>query len=234
MSSELAVTTKDLGTRLWLLWYRDLINLLDSYVLTYWTQLCMHCYTCTCIATALCSYTAPLQGEAGLPGNLSCLIAGAAHIIIGTSHMYPVISHSGTRKCTVWSLGYTAGVKPRNRQCMEENAKKATSIFLYKGIGVFQDNLSLLSSQSVMRWCMMPILLYGSRNCVVSEELLRRLESFQWEMGKRILGMQKIASNTAVGTFFLYENVNVFAYIYGLVRLQTEITSPGQRKYKVS
>jgi len=47
--------------------------------------------TCTRIATALCSYTTPLQGEAGLPGNLSCLIAGAAHIIIGTSHMYPVV-----------------------------------------------------------------------------------------------------------------------------------------------
>ena len=127
MSSELAVTTKDLGTRLWLLWYRDLINLLDSYVLTYWTQLCMHCYTCTCIATALCSYTAPLQGEAGLPGNLSCLIAGAAHIIIGTSHMYPVISHSGTRKCTVWSLGYTAGMKPRNRQWKRMRRRPETS-----------------------------------------------------------------------------------------------------------
>ena len=40
-------------------------NLLDSYVLTYWTQLCMYCYIYMYIATALCSYTTPLQGEAG-------------------------------------------------------------------------------------------------------------------------------------------------------------------------
>ena len=79
----------------------------------------------------------------------------------------------------------------------------------------------------------MPILLYGSRNCVVSEELLRQLESFQGETGKRILGMQKFATNTAEGTFFSMK-ILMYLHTYGLVRVQTEITSPGQRKYKVS
>ena len=147
MSSELAVTTKDFGTRLFLLWYRDLIS-----VLTYWTHNCACIATCTCIATALCNYTTPLQDEVGLPGNLSCLIAGAAHIIIGTSHMYPVFSHPGTRKCILSEAWGTLQGWSLATRAVEENAKKARNIiFLYRGIGVFQGNLSLLSSQSVMR-----------------------------------------------------------------------------------
>ena len=47
--------------------------------------------------------------------------------------------------------------------------------------------------------CVMPILMYGCENWIVSEELLRQLESFQEEMGKRILGVPRCASNTAVG-----------------------------------
>jgi len=45
--------------------------------------------------------------------------------------------------------------------------------------------------------------------------------------------MQKFASNTAVGTSFSMKML-MYLHTYGLVRLQTEITSPGQRKYKVS
>ena len=80
---------------------------------------------------------------------------------------------------------------------MEENIKKARkSFYLYGGIGVFLD-FGPLSSRSVVEVCVMSILL--CENWIVSEKLLSQLESFQGEMGKRILGLPWCTSNAAVG-----------------------------------
>ena len=74
-------------------------------------------------------------------------------------------------------------------RAVEENVKKARrSFFRYGGIGVFQGDLSPLSFRSVVEVCVMPILMYGCENWIVSEELLRRLESFREEMGKGFWG----------------------------------------------
>ena len=51
--------------------------------------------------------------------------------------------------------------------------------FLYGGIGVFLGDLGPLSSRSFVEVCVMSILLYGCENWIVSEKLLRQLESFQ-------------------------------------------------------
>ena len=108
-----------------------------------------------------------------------------------------VIPASDVGKC----LGYWWRGDQMATRAVEENVKKARrSFFLYGGIGVFQGDLSPLSSRSVVEVCVMPILMYGCEDWIVSEELLRRLESFQEEMGKRILGVSRCASNTAVGT----------------------------------
>ena len=43
----------------------------------------------------------------------------------------------------------------------------------------------------------MPVLLYGSENWVLTEQLISRLEAFQGEVAKRILKLPKWSSNTA-------------------------------------
>ena len=50
---------------------------------------------------------------------------------------------------------------------------------------------------SIVETCILPILLYGVENWVLSPESIRMLESFQGEIAKRILQLPKWYSNTA-------------------------------------
>ena len=50
---------------------------------------------------------------------------------------------------------------------------------LYGSIGVFQGDTSPLSSREVIESCVMPVLLYGSENWILTEALLKKLEAFQ-------------------------------------------------------
>ena len=71
---------------------------------------------------------------------------------------------------------------------MDENIKKARRAFFNFGsIGVFQGSLNPLSLVSVIETCVMPVLLYGAESCILTSELLKRLESFQEELAKRVL-----------------------------------------------
>ena len=84
---------------------------------------------------------------------------------------------------------------------VEENIVKARrAFFLYGSIGAFQGDISPLSSRSVLESCVMPILLFGSENWVVTEGLIEKLETFQGELAKRILKWPKHHSNTAAIT----------------------------------
>ena len=75
--------------------------------------------------------------------------------------------------------------------------KKARRVFfLYGSIGAFHGNLSLLSV-SILESCVFPILLYESENWIMTEALMKMLESFQGELAKRILKRPKHHSNTA-------------------------------------
>ena len=54
-------------------------------------------------------------------------------------------------------------------------------------IGVFQCDISPLSSRSVLDCCVIPILMHGSENWIVDEGLIDKLEAFQGELVKRVL-----------------------------------------------
>ena len=83
-------------------------------------------------------------------------------------------------------------------RAVEEGIKKARRSFFHFGsIGVFQGDLSPLSSRTVVESCVLPVLLYGSENWVLTEQLISRLEAFQGEVAKRILKLPKWSSNTA-------------------------------------
>lgn len=83
-------------------------------------------------------------------------------------------------------------------RCVEENIKKARKAFFgYGSIGVFQGRLNPLSAASVIETCIMPILLYGAENWVMTPDLMKKLERFQGELAKRVLCWPRHHSNTA-------------------------------------
>ena len=62
-------------------------------------------------------------------------------------------------------------------------------------LGAFHGLLNPLSSCSIIESCVFPILLDGSENWVLNHRLLQALESFQAELGRRILKLPKFSSN---------------------------------------
>ena len=82
-------------------------------------------------------------------------------------------------------LGYWWREDMMALQSVEENITRAhRSFFRYGSLGAFQGDLSSLS---IIETCVMPILLFGSENRIVSGCILKQLESFLWELAKRAL-----------------------------------------------
>ena len=81
---------------------------------------------------------------------------------------------------------------------IEDNIKKSRHAFFHFGsIGVFQGDISPNSFRSVLELCVMPILLYGSENWILTGGMVKKLEAFQGELVKKILKWPKHLSNTA-------------------------------------
>ena len=78
-----------------------------------------------------------------------------------------------------------------------ERINKSRSAFFSHGeLGAFHGLLNPLSSRSLIECCIVPVLVYGSESWVLNSTLLLKLESFQAELGKRILRLPKHTSNT--------------------------------------
>ena len=99
-----------------------------------------------------------------------------------------------TAKC----LGYWWGRDLLASKSIEENIKKARrALFSYGSIGAFQGDLNPLSSKSIINSCVVPILIFGSENWILTESLLHKLEAFLGELAKRALKWPQHLSNTA-------------------------------------
>ena len=80
---------------------------------------------------------------------------------------------------------------------IDERIHKARAAFFSHGeLGVFHGQLNPLSSRSLVESCVIPVLMYGSESWTLNKTLLNKLESFQAEVGKRILQLPKSTSNT--------------------------------------
>ena len=80
-----------------------------------------------------------------------------------------------------------------------ENISKARRAFFALGrLGAFQGDLNPLSSCSIFETCIIPALLYGSETWLLDSSSLKALESFQHEIGCRILRVPKFYSKAAV------------------------------------
>ena len=86
------------------------------------------------------------------------------------------------------SLGYQWNHDLSSKPSIEYNITKGrNSFFAYGSMGLFQGDLSPLSSRSMMDTCILPNLLYGPENWCLSKHSLQMLDSFLGELCKRLL-----------------------------------------------
>ena len=109
-------------------------------------------------------------------------------VSIGPSHL-PTAS---SMKC----LGVWWNTATHSKQSVEERICKARAAFFAHGqLGAFHGSLNPLSSRSIVESCVLPVLMYGSESWILNASLLQALESFQAELGKRILILSKFTAN---------------------------------------
>ena len=83
-----------------------------------------------------------------------------------------------------------------SRKSIEERICKARSAFFANDdLGAFHGLLNPLSSRSIIETCVMPVLLYGVEAWSLNASLLAKLESFQSEIGKKILRLSKFTAD---------------------------------------
>ena len=83
-----------------------------------------------------------------------------------------------------WDLSATKAV--------DEAIKKARrAFFAFGAIGAFQGQLNPISGRSIYETCVIPTLLFGCENWVLTDSMLHQLESFQGEIGHRILQLSR-------------------------------------------
>ena len=90
---------------------------------------------------------------------------------------------------------------------VEKNIKKARGAFFARGQGTFLGSLNPLSSRSIVETCVFPVLLYGAESWILNTTLLKKLEFFQTEIGKRVLRLPKYSSNRAVRMALLWPSM---------------------------
>ena len=95
-------------------------------------------------------------------------------------------------------LGYRWRQDLSSLPMIQDRIQRARKAFFQFGSAyAFQGKLSPISSCSIVETCVLPILLYGVENWIMSAESIKMLECFQGEVAKRILQLPKWYSNTA-------------------------------------
>lgn len=121
--------------------------------------------------------------------------------------------------CQLGMLGNVWGIDGRGS--VDENIKKARQAFFNCGsIGAFQGDLNPLSSRSILDACVMPILLYGFENWLMTHALMEKVESFQAELVKRVATEMAKASQKrcSLGRFEMQTMRNIILEIWGSCR----------------
>ena len=93
-------------------------------------------------------------------------------------------------------LGIWWSADSSSRKSVDDRICKARGAFFAHGqLGAFHGSLNPLSSRSLIESCIIPSLMYGSESWLLNSTLLHKLESFQAELGKRILKLPRFTAN---------------------------------------
>ena len=123
-----------------------------------------------------------------------------------------------------------------SRKSVEENISKARRAFFALGaIDIFQGACNPLTALSLFNTFVLPILLYGCEIWSLNDPLLEKLESFQGEIGKRILSLPKYYNNLSVKIALKWPSFRVLVLIrklsYLAKLLSQELTSTHVRLF---
>ena len=89
-------------------------------------------------------------------------------------------------------LGYWWSWDLSSTKAIHEAIAKARHAFFYFGsLGAFMGKLNPLTGRAIYETCVIPVLLYGCENWVLSDDNIIILEAFQGEIGRRILQLSK-------------------------------------------
>ena len=101
-------------------------------------------------------------------------------------------------KESVKCLGYWWSWDLSATKAVDEAIKKARrAFFAYGAMGAFQGKLNPLSGKTIFDTCVVPVLLFGSENWILTDSHLDQPEAFQGEIGRRILKLSKFHSTLA-------------------------------------
>ena len=88
-----------------------------------------------------------------------------------------------------WSWDLSASI------AVDEAIKKARrAFFAFGAMGGFQGKLNPISTRCIFETCVVPVLLYGCENWILTDSLLHKLEMFQAEIGRRMLQLSRYHS----------------------------------------
>ena len=116
----------------------------------------------------------------------------------------------------------------------EAIAKARRAFFAFGSMGAFKGKLNPLTGKAIYETCVIPILLYGCENWILSDNNISMLEAFQGEIGRRILRLSK--SHSLLSTRIALQLQSITSRILSrklslLQRVCTESESIGHKVY---
>ena len=107
-------------------------------------------------------------------------VESAPAALLGSQALTPHLSAKCLGYWWSWDLSVTKAV--------DEAIKKARrAFFAYGAKGAFHGQLNPISARSIYETCVIPVLLFGCDNWILTDSMLHQLESFQGKIGRRIL-----------------------------------------------
>ena len=126
--------------------------------------------------------------ENGLQLNTQkCEVMIASSTCMADTHLCTIESNRIEAKHSVKCLGFWWSWDLSAKVAVEEGVKKARRAFFMHSSQVFKGSLNPLSGRAIFEICVLPILLYGCENWILTTSLLSKLEQFQGEISRRIL-----------------------------------------------
>ena len=129
---------------------------------------------------------------------------------------------------TARCLGYWWSWDLSAKRAVDEAIKKARRVFFAFGaIGTFHGQLNPISARSIYQVCVLPVLLFGCKNWILSDTTLHQLESFQGEIGQCILKLSKHHSTLSTHLALRWPSVTARIFISKL-GLQSKVSKEGK------
>ena len=100
---------------------------------------------------------------------------------------------TSTDSATCLGVKWSHDLSPK--KSIEHNIAKARRAFFALSTKGIHGKLNPLTSKEMFETCVLPVCLYGAENWILTQNLIKLLEDFQAEIGKRILNIPKHHSN---------------------------------------